>query len=118
MKRLRQWSAQILFRKHFGHLVFDFENADTKIEKLNETDKTRYYEAVTAWVESDAYEIEGKGLVMQLYAELATETKENDLITAYRLALLKHKNQDIRLRSQSQAYKNILATRKSFTKFS
>lgn len=114
LKRLRQKAVLWLFNRYFSNLVFGFETADKKIEKMSETQKTMYYEAVTAWVESGAYAIEDKSKIEECYKKLATEATTDDLLTAYRLALLLMKNQDIRLRGKVDEYNRIRAARRSF----
>lgn len=101
LKRLRQWVVIQEFNKYFGRLVYSFEKTDEKIQKLNQVQRTDYYNAVSAWLSSEAYLIEYSGELNELYHELAATSQNEDVITAYRLVIMKLKNRDIRLKQKA-----------------
>lgn len=104
-----------VFNRYYQNFMYGFEKADDVFNRMTETQRTLYYEAVTNWVNSDAYEVEDKGIINKYYAELATRAEGDDLLTAYRLALLLLKNQDIRLRQKAEEYRVLQATRKTYS---
>ncbi len=114
LKKLRQRATLWVFNYFFGNLVYSFETANEKFAKLTETQKTYYYESVSDWLVSIGHEIESTGLMEQLYKELATKSKNEDEMMAYRLVMLLVKNQEIRLQGKVIEYQAINAQRKSF----
>lgn len=70
------------------------------ISNLNETERRDYAKSVAEWVQSPAYLLEYKGELEELYRELACNAQTDDLLTAYRLAILKLKNRDLHLRTK------------------
>ncbi len=105
LKKLRHKALLYVFNRYYGRYVYSFEDAEIEFAKLSPASQTMYYEEITAWVNSKAYEIEGKGQVKQMYLHLATESKNEDEMMALRMALLKHKNMDLRLRQKAEEYK-------------
>lgn len=114
LKRLRHRLTLRLFNYFFSDLILNFEDADKGFDKLSETQRMQYYEAISAWVESQAYEIEDKGKIGDCARQLAFVQLDPDVHSAYRLAILLMKNQDIRLRSKVAEYQSLKAARKAF----
>ncbi len=105
LKKLRHKVVLSIFNRYYGRYVYDFKKAEDEFNKLPEPTQMQCYEDITNWLNSEAYKIVGQGEVRGLYEELANEAKTEDVMTAYRLALLKHKSEDVYLRSKAEYYK-------------
>lgn len=106
-RKLKQWRSQAVlatFNRYFAKLIYDFEKIEDKLGKLNEVQKREYYRDVSAWISSEAYKLEYQGELEALYEELACKSQTEDVMTAYRLVLLKLKSRDLRLKQKSNEF--------------
>lgn len=102
--KLRRQIVLAAYNKYFGRFVYSFEKTDEKIARLTETERNEYYRSITEWVTSNAYKIEYEGEVGETYEELASKASNEDVMTAYRLALLKTKNRDLRYKDKVKIF--------------
>lgn len=107
LKQLRSRACLYIFNRYFAKLVYDFTKVDESLAKMNEKKRGDYYQAVSNWINSEAYKLEYEGELAEMYEELATKTQTEDVMTAYRLLILKIKNRDIRLREKAKEYLNL-----------
>lgn len=107
-----KWIIQKMFNFYYGHFVYPFKRADAEKNKLSEPQRQRYYEDISNWIESKAYQIEHQNLVREFYQELATKSLDKNQITGYRLALIFIKNYEARLALIAEEYKVLKISQK------
>ncbi len=101
--QLKLWRAKAclyFYNRYFSKFIYSFETTETTISKLNEVERREYLRSVSEWVQTPAYKIEYQGELEELYRELACNAQTEDLLTAYRLLILRVKNKDLRLRGK------------------
>lgn len=109
-KLLSIWRHKLVvyfFNRYYGEYLYGFKTADDRIEALQEPAKSRYYEDVTHWLNSEAHKIEYEGVVALHYEALAVRALEPDIACAHRLLLLALRNQEVRLKSKAEHYKQL-----------
>lgn len=104
LKKLKHRVVLYVFNYYFGKLVYGFETAEEKLKKSTETQRGYYYRAVTEWYNSEAYNIETQGEFQDILSEIAKKVVSEDILTAYRLILLREKSKEIRLKSKIEEY--------------
>lgn len=114
LKKLRHKVILYIFNYYYQDFIYGFDKADAQIAQLSDPARVKYFESISEWVNSAGYEVEHDGVVREYYEKLATESKSEDIIAAYRLALLFIKSQDIRLRTKSEQFSAELIGKKQF----
>lgn len=117
LAKLRNRVILWVFNRYFGQMVYSFEKTDEQIKKLNDHQRQNYYEAIYTWVTSDGYKLEYEGEISQIYEELASKAQTEDVMTAYRLLLLKIKNKHLRLTQLAQNHAALQAFHLTQAKF-
>lgn len=107
LKKLRHRIVLYVFDYYFGNFVYSFEDADAKVRSLNPIEQNQYAEDITNWIQTMAFKIENQGQLMDVYKEMAEKGLTEDVFTAYRLQMLKIKNQEIRLQSKAEKHKQL-----------
>ena len=102
LKQLRRKAVLYIFNRYFAKLVYSFARTDEIIEKMSQVQRDNYHAAIDNWINSEAYTLEYEGEMNELYEELAAKAQTEDVMTAYRLVMLKVKNKDLRLRQKME----------------
>lgn len=112
LRRIKRKFVLAVFRYYFGSFVYNFDDIDIARRKLSQPQQMRYYEEISAWVQSTAFGLEMDHWVRSLYRELATTTKTEENFAAYRLVLIVIRNYEKRLLFIAEEYKQMQLGRK------
>lgn len=102
LRRIRHWIIQRVFNRYYGNFFYPFELAEQEWASKPESQRWRMYRDISEFVKSDVYRIEYQNIVRKFYNELALESKTEEQIAGYRLALLFLKSFDVRLKKLAE----------------
>lgn len=94
-----------VFAKLYGTYHYPFMKADERIGKMNEAERTAYYNEALSLTGNKAFVLEMQELIRTVYSELACKSVSKVEQNAYRLTLKSLQDFDKRIRTLANMYK-------------